>query len=246
MLFGTRPSRIEWDASTYIGKRLVNEDSVLALEDGDRFLFVVADGLGGHGMGKEAATLVTEVFKYEFCEFSNCSSFLDYAFSKAQWAVLKSQEERGLHNQMKTAVSALVINKGKFAYGHIGDTRVYLFKNQKLVDRTLDHSVPQMLVFSGEIKEEDIKSHPDRSRLLYVIGDNWKTPKYEISKQKSAKKGMSFFLATDGVWEVVPNPTPEKWQTPDIWLRSVMEKVHNACRISESFDNFSAIAVMMR
>ena len=246
MLFGAKPSRIEWAVSTNIGKRAENEDSVLALEDGGRLLFVVADGLGGHGMGKEASSLVVEVFENEFCEFADCSSFLSHAFGKAQAAVLKSQEERGLYNKMKTTAAALVIGKGKFAYGHIGDTRFYMYKNRQLVVRTLDHSVPQMLALSGEINEEDIGNHPDRSRLIYVIGDAWSAPKYEISKQMNAKKGMSFFLASDGVWEVVPNPAPEEWQTPTTWLGGVMERVHSACEINEGFDNFSAIAVMMR
>ena len=246
MFIGAKPSKIEWAVSSNIGKRQVNEDSVLALEDGDRFLFVVADGLGGHGMGKEASSLVVEVFKSAFCEFTNCCGFLESTFGKAQAAVLKSQEERKLNNQMKTTAAALVIDKGKFAYGHIGDTRVYLYKNKKLADRTLDHSVPQMLVLSGEIKDEEISTHPDRTRLIYVIGDAWSEPKYEISKQMNAKKGMSLFLATDGVWEVVTNPTPGESQTPTTWLGSVMERVHSASEISEDFDNFSAIAVMMR
>ena len=246
MLFGARPLEIKWAASTNIGKRSINEDSVLALEDGERYLFVAADGLGGHGMGKEASSLVVDVFRNEFSELSKCCSFLETTFDKAQAAVLKSQEERRLNNQMKTTAVALVINGGKFAYGHVGDTRLYMYKNQKLAVRTLDHSVPQMLALSGDIKEEEISTHPDRSRLIYVIGDDWQTAKYEVSKQKSIKKGMSFFLATDGVWEVVPNPAPEERKTPDLWLGSVLGKVQKASEISEEFDNFSAIAVMVR
>ena len=246
MLFGTKPPAIEWEVSTNIGKRPVNEDSVLAIRDGDKFLFVVSDGLGGHGMGKDASSLTVEVFRNEFVELSNCRGFLDHAFKKAQQAVLKSQKERRLHNQMKTTAAALVINKWKFAYGHIGDTRVYMYKNRKLVVRTLDHSVPQMLVLSGEINEDEIGTHPDRSRLLYVIGDNWSEPKYEISNQMNVRRGMAFFLATDGVWEAVPNPAPEEGFTPDLWMKSIIGKVHEACKCRDDYDNFSATAVMVR
>lgn len=67
-------------------------------------------------------------------------------------------------------------------WGHVGDSRLYYFKNGKIVKRTLDHSVPQMLVARGEIDEKEIRHHPDRNRLVRVMGMEWDEPKYQVSE----------------------------------------------------------------
>ena len=246
-MFGKKATRIEWALTTNIGRRAVNEDSVLAVEEDGRYLFVVADGLGGHGMGQDAANLVTQVFENEFYLNKNSPDFLGGAFARAQELVMLAQEENNLVNQMKTTAAALYIDGVMLSYGHVGDTRVYHFKNNKLLARTYDHTVTQMLVYSGELKEEDINTHPDRSRLLYVIGDKWEKPKYEIVLlRRGARAGQGFLICTDGIWEITPNPEPPGSKDADAWLEDVVSKTREECETNEKVDNFSAIAVLMR
>lgn len=237
--------QIEWALSSNIGSRPINEDSVLALEDDGRFLFVVADGLGGHGMGQEAANTVTQAFADEFSK-NKGSNFLMEAFEKAQQAVLDAQDSKNLRNQMKTTATALYVEGGKFSYGHIGDTRLYHFRDDRLVVRTKDHSVSQLLVSAGEINEEDIASHPDRSRLVYVIGDKWDTPKYEIIKPKTIKNGYCFLICTDGMWEILPNPKPPNNQNANRWLWGLVAQIRKESEENKNIDNYSAIAVLVR
>ena len=71
---------------------------------------------------------------------------------------------------MKTTVVVLHIKNKNARWAHVGDSRLYFFKNKKLIERTLDHSVPQNLVVCKEIKEKDIRYHADRNRLLRVLG----------------------------------------------------------------------------
>ena len=245
MFFRKKPLRVEWAFSTNIGGRDLNEDSVLALEDADRFLFVVADGLGGHGMGREAANTVTKVFADEFNN-SKGPSFLSAAFDKAQKTVLEEQESKKLTNQMKTTATALYIEGGKFVYGHVGDSRLYHFREGRPPNRTMDHSVSQMLVYSGVIKEEEIASHADRSRLIYVIGDKWDEPKYELSKWARVKNGFGFLLCTDGIWEVLPDPEPPGNKHVNKWLWGIVDEINKESAENSNIDNYSAIAVLVR
>ena len=67
--------------------------------------------------------------------------------------------------------------------------------------RTIDHSIPQMLALAGEIKEKEIRRHPDRNKLLRVVGTDWENPQYEISEDVEKTGGEAFLLCSDGFWE---------------------------------------------
>lgn len=245
LFFGGKP-RAEWASATNVGTRAVNEDCLAALERDGRALFVVCDGLGGHGMGQEAARLATDVFEEEFREKSGAEFGLAAAFDRAQEAVLGAQARLGLANQMKTTATALYYDGARFSYGHVGDTRLYLYRRGRLRARTLDHSVSQMLVFSGALKDSEIRSHPDRSRLLRVLGDKWDSPKYEMSGPRAARRGMGFLICTDGLWEFVGDPRPETGQDAQAWLGAVLARFGAESKGKDEIDNYSAIAVLMR
>ena len=226
-----------------IGTRKVNEDSVLVLNDDDRHLFVVADGLGGHGMGDVASDVLVSSFNKSFCEWSGGKNvhFLRDAFDKAQEAVLLAQKSCAVRGQMKTTAVVLSISGNRCAWGHVGDSRLYRFRKQRFIERTLDHSVTQMLALAKEIKEEDIATHPDRSILLCAVGDKWTKPRYEISKEVTITAGDAFFLCSDGVWEnavVIRDIT----QPAKLWLGSVMQAIE-AAPADKDIDNYTAIAV---
>ena len=72
--------------------------------------------------------------------------------------------------KMKTTLAVLFASSTQCRWAHVGDTRVYHFLNNDLKDMTLDHSVPQMAVFSGEITQAEIRQHKNRNKLLRAIG----------------------------------------------------------------------------
>ncbi|MCL2388071.1 MAG: protein phosphatase 2C domain-containing protein [Defluviitaleaceae bacterium] len=243
---------IGYAADSRIGNRERNEDSILAISRAEnRFCFVVADGLGGHGLGDLASKTLTEVFAREFMMSNykgNCE-FLKLAFNKAQEEILALQRARGIKNQIKTTAVALSIIGRTFAWGHIGDSRLYHFRQNALLSRTLDHSVPQMLAMSNEITDEEIATHPDRSRLLRVVGDQWDSaqPQYEISKESHTRRRYAFLLCTDGIWEHMPKLSPPKsgliaTKTAETWLSAIMDETQ---RIGADLDNYSAVTVVV-
>ena len=117
--------------------------------------------------------------------------------------LIKKIEKTHLKNSMKTTAVVLLTDNEKAIWAHIGDSRLYVFRKNKIVLRTLDHSVPQMLVSSGDIKEKEIRNHPDRNRLLRVMGVPWKRQEYEISEIRSLSECQAFLLCSDGFWEYI-------------------------------------------
>lgn len=231
---------------TDVGDRKVNEDSVgtCTTETGD--CFVLCDGLGGHGMGDEASRLVTTVFEKTFRESEQISDFQAHVFSAAQDILLAEQKRRNAEKKMKTTATVLASDRRKAYIGHIGDSRVYVFHHNKVRCRTLDHSIPQMLVMTGEIKEEEIRNHPDRNILLRVMGIRWDEPMYEWMRPIPLWKCQAFLLCSDGFWELI-----EEEQMCDLlkhsdssqqWLDQMVQVVR-ANGADRDMDNFSAIAV---
>ena len=149
---------------------------------------------------------------------------------------------------MKTTMTALVCDGKQVQWGHIGDSRLYMFQDNKIATRTLDHSVPQMLVATGEIKEKDIRGHEDRNRLLKVMGTPWDKPKYELADPVPCKKEMAFLLSSDGFWELVEDRDMvsclKKAATPKEWLEA-MEQIVLKNGVGKKMDNYTAIGVFL-
>ena len=181
-----------------------------------------------------------------FTAGNTCSDFLDAAFQSAQKLLMKKQVELKAMRKMKTTVVAVAIDDKKAYIGHIGDSRVYVFRKNKIKKRTLDHSIPQMLVFSKEIKENEIRNHPDRNILLRVMGIEWDEPMYEIMKPITLKKDMAFLLCSDGFWELIEEDTMcallEEAESVDDWVNSMAQTVKNN-GANRNMDNYSAIAI---
>ena len=193
--------KINYALISNIGSRNVNEDTVSTIERDGAYGFIVCDGLGGQGMGDTASKLVAECF----CDFFKSSEikelFLPKAFDYAQNTLMEEKSKLNIKNQMCTTAVALAINENTAYVGHIGDSRLYFFEDGKLIYKTLDHSLPQMLALQGEIKEEDIAHHPDRNKLLRAFGTEWDKPMYATAEPITLNKNQAFLLCTDGIWE---------------------------------------------
>ena len=152
-------------------------------------------------------------------------------------------EERGIR---KTRIGVVISDKmDKTVVVSIKD-RVRHPLYGKIVKRTLDHSVPQMLALTGEIDESEIRHHKNRSIILKTLGIEWETPMYEIMKPIPLSKCDAFLLCSDGFWEMIEDEEMCSCLTgtwdPGNWLDRMLEKVHERGR-GTNMDNYSAIAV---
>lgn len=228
------------------GERLQNEDSLGAEQYMDGILFVLCDGLGGHGKGDVASDFIVKTILNIVCRHG---MDIEAAIMAAQKQLLEKQKQENAQDSMKTTLTCLNIVGENARYIHVGDSRVYHFEGGKIKDRTLDHSVPQMLVNMGEIKESEIRHHEDRGRLLRAVGSTWDTPKYQVGNNIKIGKKTTFLMCSDGFWELIDekqmSKTLKKSKTPQEWLDE-MQKIVLQNGKGSNMDNYSAIAVFVR
>lgn len=245
---------VEYALITNKGERQYNEDAVaMAISEHletTTYGFFLSDGLGGHGNGDVASKLVTSYFCAAVENTEEFSlEYIEECFEKAQEMLLREQEDSNCIEGMKTTLVALYVMGDKACWGHIGDSRLYFFRQGKNIYQTHDHSVPQMMVFNGEIEEKDIRHHPDRSRLLYAFGGDWYEHPYEIAwldEEESLESGDMFLLCSDGFWEWIEEKEMckllKKAETIQDALKAMGEVVARNGK-GKDLDNFSAILV---
>lgn len=234
---------------TDVGSREVNEDCISYAGRGGAECFVLCDGLGGHGKGELASQFVAESLCSSFEQAPDSDSFFESALTAAQEGLIAEQKRIGAVFEMKTTAVVLVIEGSRWRYAFIGDSRLYHFRKCKPVFRTLDHSVPQMLALAGDIKEKQIRCHPDRNRLLRVMGVEWDSPRYEYGDWQELREGDAFLLCSDGFWEPITEKEMsrllKKASGAEDWLAAMSETV-KANGAGTDMDNNSAIAVVCK
>ena len=240
---------VDYAVYTNQGSREINEDAVGAYQNGANNCFILCDGLGGHGMGDIAASLVREVFASRFSEAIDLKDFLPETFMASQDILMAEQTSQSAKQKMKTTAVAGVTDGKKLYYGHVGDSRLYIFHKNKVLTRTLDHSIPQMLVIAKEIDESEIRNHPERNYVLNVLGIDWEDPMYEIGKPISLKKCQAILLCSDGFWELIEESDMCRLliesENVQEWLDRMITIVKTN-GIGKNMDNNSAIAVWVK
>lgn len=240
--------RVDYAAYSDTGGRRDNEDGFLCQKGRNgMWLFAVADGLGGHSRGKEAAQSVMDTLERLFDEESG-EADVRYYFEAAQNELMRAQQRESCPGGMKTTLNMLMLQGGRAYTGHVGDSRTYLFRRKKQMYRTRDHSVPQALLDAGQIAEEDIRTHPDRGRLTRVMGGSWDACLYETEPPRPVRDGDAFLLCTDGFWEWVEDETMERTlraaDSPKSWLEDMEDKIAVG-QSSVGMDNRTAVAVWL-
>jgi serine/threonine protein phosphatase PrpC len=193
--------RFEIATKTGLGGRLTQQDAMRVVEQEGVVCCLLADGLGGLEGGGDAAALAVEVFAGEL----NRGPLYDGATLSRCWQAageaLADYSSEPRRRPARTTLAALLTD-GRSAYrAHVGDTRIYWFREGALKQRTIDHSLVQALVDAGRIAAGEAAKHPDRNRLLRSLGG----PQVEAPEVDAegivVEPGDVFLLATDGSWE---------------------------------------------
>lgn len=237
---------ITWSLLTDKGMREHNEDTIGYRQIGERYCFVLADGLGGHGKGEVASKLAVNTILAEFECYKDMTEFLQRAISSAQNELLQTQRQMNCTTEMKTTVVCLVTDGKQMQWAFCGDSRLYYLYKNKIRQRTIDHSVPQMLVLSKQLKEKQIRFHEDRNRLLRVLGMESEKQVFEIMPPIEVKGYQKILMCTDGFWEYVFEKDMQKLskatKTPEEWVNAMKTIVLENGQ-GHDMDNYSAIAV---
>lgn len=229
-----------------IGDREQQQDDIFlkTSNDGERILCVVADGMGGHSGGQQASKCVIAAAKTVWKEKQNkidypAEKLLDTIVQTA-YKMMLGYEEKGNISPRSTCV-ILLIKEDMAHYCHVGDSRLYHFRNHKLLDRTKDHSVVQMLVEMGEVKESEMGTHEDQGRLLKWIGG--KNPPQATFKSVEIEENDQFLLCSDGLWEYISVSQMERTLEDEADLKKIAKSFINKARYKAKpkGDNISMI-----
>lgn len=185
-------------AVSHVGKiRSNNQDSGYA----GRYLFVVADGMGGHAGGDVASALaVKRIAETDrlYASANDAEFALQQALLAANSLLAETVFEHGELTGMGTTVSGILRVDGRVALAHIGDSRIYLYRDGELTQITSDHTFVQRLVDSGRITAEEAAVHPRRSVLMRVLGDVDASPEIDTTVLDT-RPGDRWLLCSDGL-----------------------------------------------
>lgn len=229
------------------GSRDLNEDSVGYVDNKNDAIFIVADGLGGYDRGEIASSHVVSEAKNYFGSNKMNEESLVRMFKSLQSSLISEQNAKN-SGGMKTTLSVLCISEKKIYRAYVGDSRIYRFLKRGAFEHTVDHSVPQMLAKSGQIKESEIRFHPDRNKLLRALGDEKFDGIPEIVKPVKYKRGEAYLLCSDGFWELIDENQMMTCLsasiTPEEWIK-LMVSIIIANGGGGNMDNYSAIGVFL-
>jgi len=233
------------------GGRKYNEDACGHWHSERHLCCVLADGAGGHGGGDIASKLAVQELIGRFARKPSLDGAALGSLLRLTNEALIGQREPGTPRQdMHSTVVCLVIDfVGHQAHwAHAGDSRMYWFRDGRVLDRTRDHSLVQSLVDAGLLADGDASSHPKRSELRSALGIA--ADVLEVSSadgQGSVEPGDVFLLCTDGLWEYVSDGVLERTlaaaSTPRAWLDALAAEVKVAAGHKASHDNFTALVV---
>lgn len=199
-----------------------NEDAHLVL--GHLGLLVVADGMAGHEYGELASAISVKTVR-KFYESEELDRLLRQQFKRAKGAKLvprhfpfeqyklrRALEEANVaivaaaqrnpqYDNMGTTIVAAVVAERSLIVAHVGDSRIYRYRNGKLTQLTEDHSLLNEYLRMKFLHPDDAASFPLKNVIVRALGLQ---DKVEVdSAMKSAKVGDALLLCSDGLTDLV-------------------------------------------
>ena len=217
-------------AISHTGKiRSNNQDSGYA---GDT-LFLVADGMGGHAGGDVASSIAVSrlsALDRPFADTGEAQAALQETAVVAAGQLIRAAQDRPELAGLGTTISAIVMVDGYAVIGHIGDSRIYLYRDDELTQITSDHTFVQRLVDSGRITPEEARYHPRRSVLMRVLSDMDASPELDLLVMPT-QPGDRWLLCSDGLSGVVDDAHIRKsmrtgmppGRTADVLLKQALD-----------------------
>jgi len=182
-------------------RRRHNEDAYVC----EPPLFAVADGMGGAQAGELASGLAAAALRDESTELAGGEQRVDDLIQEANRRVYQRQSEDASASGMGTTMTVALVEDGRVAIGHVGDSRAYLVRDRKLEQLTEDHSLVAELVRSGKLSPEEADSHPQRSVITRVLGTD---PDVDVDTfSVDTMAGDLFLLCSDGLTSMVDDET---------------------------------------
>lgn len=227
-----------------------NEDAFVLKEvwGGTHLLAVVVDGVGGNGGGDIAADLAVRCISEHLYESKQTTYSLDALQAAVIFAnnSIYAQHYNPWLSQMSCVLTAALINleEGKMDVCHVGDTRMYMLKNDVMTKVTSDHSLIGPLEESGEYTEEQAMKHPQRNIITRSVGKDilhWGTE--YIQTNTLDLKPCTLLLCSDGLYDMVHSSQMKRILQEPIPAEKRVEKLIDAALEAGGKDNVTVIVI---
>jgi serine/threonine protein phosphatase PrpC len=237
-----------------------NEDSLFTIENiaglattpQPTGLFIVADGMGGHGNGEQASQLairamsecVLGLLHSEVEEDEMIEEILVEGVQHANYSVHKRNLQQ--RTDMGTTMTAALIWGTTVYVVNVGDSRTYLYRTPEgLYQITQDHSVVAHLVEIGAISADEVYTHPKRNAILRALGHD---PTVDVDCfTVQVRVGDVLLLCSDGLWEMVRDfEIQEIVHSSAPYASKMCTMLIQAALNRGGKDNISVIAVSIR
>ena len=195
--------RYVWASATHKGMvRQNNEDSLYPEKSGESegpVVLMVADGMGGHVAGEVASRLAVNAAASSSLEPGDRVAAANRAIREE---VARQPDLEGMGTTM-TLVE--LTPEGVARFGHVGDSRAYLFRDGGLKQLTADHTVAAEMVALGQITAEEAEDHPRSHMIVRCLGLTRFVNVDEIELE--LEPGDRILLCSDGLNSMVPQST---------------------------------------
>lgn len=224
-----------------IGRRPNNEDAVYALESEGKYLFAVADGMGGYSGGEVASKIAVEALKDFFLEDDEKIPVkLKEVIQLANKQIFERSHSSLEFSGMGTTLSIAVISGEKLHIAHVGDSRIYRVRDNEIMQLTQDHSLVAEALRMGTITPEEAKRHPMRNVITRAIGTELEL-EVDAAEEQIAHDDI-IVLCTDGLSNYVEDGEIKKL-VKQYEPEQACEKLVKLAKDRNGADNISAIVV---
>lgn len=182
-----------------------NEDAVETTEINDGLLAVLCDGVGGENGGELAARIALKSALYFFSalESSDYLEKIKLSIEESNSFVLNHATSSIPVKNMATTLEIFYLKDNVVYWGHVGDSRIYHLKSNRLNQLTKDHSLVQKLLDEGFITHKQASNHPQKNVIIKALGEN-EIIEPDISKIKlNENEENKFFICSDGVSNLI-------------------------------------------
>jgi len=211
--------------------------------DREQYLYAVCDGIGGEKFGEVASLIaVKTLVKYQSENIKNVVN--DYISDANRRICDEIEKNKGVI--IGTTLALLYIKEDKAIAYNVGDSRVYLFRKNKLIQLSEDHTQAQRLFKMGMIKQNEIRTHKDKNKLTQHLGifPNEVAIEAHSSDEIILKKDDIFILCSDGLTDMVTDKKISKiLSDKKLSAYSIASKLSQTAIDNGGKDNVTVVAV---
>jgi protein phosphatase len=216
--------------------RRANEDAFFAHAP----VFAVADGMGGAQAGEVASRTVVDCLRRGLPDGGSPEERLAALAEEANGLIHRKAAEDEERAGMGTTLTAAYVDEDAVSFGHVGDSRAYLFRDARLQQLTNDHSLVGEMVRRGKLTAEQAEEHPQRSIITRALG-----PEPEVEPDvhtEQARSGDVYLVCSDGLTTMLGEDRIEGLLVSSTNLEAAVRALVQEANRAGGRDNITAVA----